>query len=105
MPASRAVPAFGPAVLLLASGVAALVYQVVWVRQLSLVVGVDVYAVTVGVSAFFAGLALGGLVFGRMADRVARPYRLAAGLEAAIAVLGPVATRALAHAPAWFAAL
>jgi hypothetical protein len=48
--------------LLIASGAAALVYQVLWVKQLSLVVGVDVYAITTGVSAFFAGLALGGAV-------------------------------------------
>ena len=56
-----------PALLLFASGTAALVYQVVWIKQLSLVVGVDVYAVTTGVSAFFAGLALGGALFGRWA--------------------------------------
>lgn len=44
-----------PALLLFASGAAALVYQVLWIKQLSLVVGVDVYAVTTGVSTFFAG--------------------------------------------------
>jgi hypothetical protein len=34
---------------------------------------VDVYAVTTGVSTFFAGLALGGALFGRWVDRLARP--------------------------------
>jgi hypothetical protein len=34
------------------SGVAALIYQTLWVKQLSLVVGVDVYAVATGVAAF-----------------------------------------------------
>ena len=47
------------ALLLFFSGVAALVYQAIWIKQLALVVGVDVYAVTTGVSGFFAGLALG----------------------------------------------
>ncbi len=54
-----------PAALLVLSGAAGLVYQVLWVKQLSLVLGVDVQAVTVGVSAFFAGLALGA---GRSVD-------------------------------------
>ena len=67
-----------PALLLFASGATALIYQVLWIKQLSLVVGVDVYAVTTGVSAFFAGLALGGTLFGRWADRLARPLLLCA---------------------------
>ena len=54
-----------PALLLFASGAAALIYQVLWIKQLSLVVGVEVQAVTIGVSAFFAGLAVGGWLFGR----------------------------------------
>ena len=49
-----------PTVLLFLSGVAALVYQTLWVKQLALIVGVDVYAVTTAVRAFFPGLAIGG---------------------------------------------
>jgi predicted membrane-bound spermidine synthase len=78
--------------LLFLSGAASLVYQVLWVKQLSLVVGVDVYAVTVGVSAFFAGLAAGSFVFGRRSDRVARPFRLYAAIELGTAVFGVLAT-------------
>ncbi len=62
-----------PAALLFLSGAAGLVYQVLWIKQLSLVVGVEVHAVATGISAFFAGLALGGLLFGRWADRLQRP--------------------------------
>jgi hypothetical protein len=94
-----------PALLLFASGTAALVYQVLWIKQLSLVVGVDVYAVTTGVSAFFAGLALGGALFGRWVDRLAQPFLLYAILELGIAVLGVSATLALARAAPPFAAL
>ncbi len=94
-----------PSVLLFLSGGAALVYQVLWVKQLSLVVGVEVYAVTTGISAFFAGLALGGLVFGRWADRLRRPVRLYAALELAVALLGIGTTLALAHAAGPFARL
>ncbi|MEG0008394.1 MAG: fused MFS/spermidine synthase [Aeromonas sp.] len=94
-----------PASLLFASGGAALIYQVLWVKQLSLVVGVEVYAVTTGISAFFAGLALGGLYFGRMSDRLAQPVRLYAGLELAVALLGVGATLALANVAELFARL
>jgi spermidine synthase len=91
--------------LLFASGIAALVYQILWIKQLSLVVGVDVYAVTTGVSAFFAGLALGGALFGRWADRLARPLLLYALLEFGVAGLGVAVTLALGRAALPFAAL
>ncbi|WP_253452496.1 fused MFS/spermidine synthase [Pseudomonas nitroreducens] len=97
--------AWVPALLLFASGGAALVFQVLWVKQLSLVVGVEVYAVTTAISAFFAGLALGGLAFGRLADRLERPLRLYAGLEFLVALLGVAATLALANAASAFAFL
>ncbi|WP_395607385.1 fused MFS/spermidine synthase [Pseudomonas sp. B22129] len=92
-----------PALLLFISGGAALVYQVLWIKQLSLVVGVEVYAITTGISAFFAGLALGGLLFGRLADRFARPLLLYAGLELLVAVFGVGATLALGVAAEPFA--
>jgi spermidine synthase len=91
--------------LLFASGAAALVYQVLWIKQLSLVVGIEVYAVTTAVSAFFAGLALGGAFFGWLADRVARPLRLYAELEFGAAVTAVATTVALAHAASPFAIL
>lgn len=92
-----------PALLLFTSGAAALVYQVLWIKQLSLVVGVEVYAITTGISAFFAGLALGSLLFGRWADRLARPLVLYAALEICVAVLGVSATLALGMAASPFA--
>ncbi|UCC52840.1 MAG: fused MFS/spermidine synthase, partial [Anaerolineaceae bacterium] len=93
------------AILLFVSGAAALVYQTLWVKQLGLVVGVDVYAVTTTVSAFFTGLALGGAFFGRRADRMTRPLLMIVGLEIGIAVLGLGGTLALAHSPRAFVTL
>ncbi|WP_354016159.1 fused MFS/spermidine synthase [Dyella japonica] len=91
--------------LLFGSGAASLVYQLLWIKQLSLVVGVEVYAVTMAVSAFFAGLALGGAWLGRKADELQRPLRLYALLEGAVAVLAVIATFLLAHSAAAFAVL
>ncbi|HET6955336.1 MAG TPA: hypothetical protein VFI56_02105, partial [Vicinamibacterales bacterium] len=93
-----------PGALLFLSGGAALVYQLLWVKQLSLVVGVDVYAITIAISAFFVGLALGGAVFGRIADRSERPLRIYGALEAATALSSLGATLALAHSASLFAA-
>ena len=93
------------ALLLIVSGTAALIYQVLWIKQLTLIVGVDVYAVTTGVGAFFAGLALGGLLLGRFVDRVQRPLRLYATLEMGVALVGVLVTMALSHTAALFVTL
>jgi predicted membrane-bound spermidine synthase len=91
--------------LLLFSGAAALIYQVLWIKQLSLVVGVEVYSIAIAVSAFFAGLAAGSFALGRWADRVERPSILYAALEGGIALFGINATLLLAHAAGPFAAM
>lgn len=87
------------------SGAVALVYETLWVSQLGRVVGVEVHAVSIALSAFFGGLALGSALLGRLADRVARPFRLYAILEAGVAVLGFLSTLALARSAPLFVAL
>ena len=76
-----------------------------WVKQLSLIVGVEVQAVTTAVGAFFAGLAVGGYAWGRLADRLGRPLFLYAILEIAVAVLAVSASFGLAKSPPLFAYL
>ncbi len=70
------------------SGFAALLYQTIWQRMLTLFGGVDVYSVTIIVSAFMAGLGVGHLVGGHVADRLTGRQRLVAfaGCELAIAL-------------------
>jgi spermidine synthase/MFS family permease len=74
------------ALLFFLSGVAALVYQVVWLRQLVLVVGSTASAVSTVVAVFLAGLGIGAWAFGRLADRSRSPLRLYAYLELGVAV-------------------
>ncbi|MEN8160368.1 MAG: tetratricopeptide repeat protein [Myxococcota bacterium] len=81
--------------LALASGVPALVYQVVWTRQLELLIGAQAPAVAVVVATFFAGLAGGAWFWGPRADRSGHPLRLFAGLEAGGALAALVAYQAL----------
>lgn len=66
------------------SGACGLVYQVVWARMLTVVFGATVLAVSTVLSAFMAGLALGSFLLGRRVDRVRRPLRVFALLEAGI---------------------
>jgi len=68
------------------SGAAALMYQVVWVRSLTLVFGGTHLAVTAVLSIFMAGLALGGYTIGKYVDRVKKPLRLYGLLELGIAL-------------------
>jgi spermidine synthase len=73
--------------LLIASGASALVYQVLWLRQLGLVFGVTVQAATAVLSAFMAGLAIGSTVSGRLADRVRSPLFWFGCVEIGVGVL------------------
>jgi spermidine synthase len=66
------------------SGATGLIYEVVWSRRLTLVFGVTVLAYSTVLAAFLGGLALGSLIFGRLADRRTDPLRMYAMLEAAV---------------------
>jgi len=70
--------------LFVVSGGAALVYQVVWSRMLASVFGVTAFAVATVLVSFMGGMALGAGILGTRADRVARPLRMFAMLEAGI---------------------
>ena len=73
-------------VLAFLSGLPALVYEVVWTREVALVIGSQVEAISAVLVAFFGGLALGARVLGPVADRAISPLRLYASLEIAAAL-------------------
>lgn len=70
--------------LFFVSGVCALVYQVMWLRMLSLVFGVTVYAASTVLASFMAGLALGSFLAGRLTGRLSRPLAAFGALEIGI---------------------
>lgn len=51
------------------SGISGLIYEVVWTRLLTYLFGATIYAVSTVLASFMGGLALGSLIFGRLADR------------------------------------
>ena len=67
------------------SGASALIYEVIWMRQLTLVFGSTVFATSTVLTAFMAGLALGSYYFGRKIDESKMsPLKLYAILEVGI---------------------
>jgi spermidine synthase len=102
-PALGSPPALTPvAILLTGSGFAALVYEVVWTRQLTYLFGATLYAVVTVLAAFMAGLALGAWWWGRRADEMRRPVMVYGFLELGVglsALAFPWALRAVE--PLW----
>ncbi|MBN1391278.1 MAG: fused MFS/spermidine synthase [Sedimentisphaerales bacterium] len=87
------------------SGACSLIDEVVWVRLLKLTLGNTVYATSIVVSVFMAGLALGALIMGRFCDRVRIRLRLYALLEVLITISAlalPWALKLADTAYVWF---
>lgn len=63
------------------TGLASFVYEIVWIRMLSLVLGSSFHAFELMLSAFITGLALGGLWIRRRIDDIADPVRFAGLLQ------------------------
>jgi len=66
------------------AGMASLMDQVLWMRQLGLIFGTTMEAVSTVLAVFMAGLALGSYLFGKMADKTKNPLRLYAILQMGI---------------------
>jgi len=68
------------------SGAAGLIYEVVWTRLFSDILGSTVMAITVTFSVFLLALALGALLFGRQQASGAAALRLLARSDTAIGI-------------------
>lgn len=72
-----------------ASGISAVIYQLIWQRVLFGLYGASTESVTVVVAVFMAGLGLGGLAGGWLADRTSAPlWQVFVGIEIAIGLVG-----------------
>jgi len=74
--------------LFLLSGCTGLIYEVVWVRELVLVLGGTTYAITTVLVAFMSGLALGSFLAGKLSDGLRQPGRIYGLLEICIGIYG-----------------
>ncbi|MBL7129974.1 MAG: fused MFS/spermidine synthase [Candidatus Omnitrophica bacterium] len=74
--------------LFLCSGISCLIYEVVWTRLLTVILGNTVFAVSAVLTVFMGGLALGSFCAGRIIDRNKKPLQIYAFLQIAIALSG-----------------
>jgi spermidine synthase len=72
--------------LFVASGFCGLVYEVIWAQVLHKIVGCSLYAVTLVMAAFMAGLALGSYVGGRLTRPQTNGLAVYAKLEAGVGI-------------------
>lgn len=68
------------------TGLASFVYEIGWIRMLSLVLGASTHSFELMLATFILGLALGGLAVRRRVDAAAAPERLLAWVQIAMAV-------------------
>ena len=84
-----------------ASGLASLICEVVWFKQLQFVLGSSTFAVSVVVASFFGGLALGSWQCGKRVDNWSNLLRCYAVLELALAAVSVVVTLLLSVWEQW----
>ena len=74
----------------LLSGIAGLIYEVLWSRYLGLYVGHGAYAQVLVLGVYLSGIALGSVAISDVSKRLKDPLRWYAGAELALAVFGLV---------------
>src|SRR5207249_12076954 len=79
------------------SGLAALLFETLWFRLASVVFGNTVWASSVVLAGFMAGLAVGSSAAARGGPRLRRPVRVYAQLELAVALSGLLLVLTLPH--------
>lgn len=84
--------------LLFFSGLSALIYQTVWLRQFRLIFGASTFATGAVLAIFMAGLGLGSALLGKRADAKEKPLAFYARLELFIAAAAAVSPLLLALA-------
>ena len=73
-------------VLLFGSGMCALIYETVWLREFRLIFGGSTAASAAVLAIFMGGLGVGGIVLGKRIDKKEHPLRFYAYLEFLIAI-------------------
>ena len=93
--------------LVLASGtaVASFIYEIAWLRMLSMVIGSSTHSFELMLSAFILGLALGALWIRRRADAVADPLRTLITVQIVMGTLALLTVPIYLESFRWMAAL
>lgn len=77
----KSISLFAVCLLFYFSGIAALTYEVLWVRHLGLIFGNTVYAAATVMMTYMFGLALGSHYAGKLAEKIKKPVKVFGILE------------------------
>lgn len=98
------VPTAAPMLVLLVAaltGATSFVYEITWVRMLSLALGTTIHAFEVMLAAFISGIAFGGLWLRHRADRLRSPLAAAGWVQVFMGVAALASMFVYAHAFEW----
>jgi len=87
------------------SGMAALIYEITWIRPLSVVFGTTMYAVSTIIASFILGLALGSWLAGKFSDKMKNPLRYFAFFQIGIGAYGVFLLPMFSLLPDWYLAI
>ena len=87
------------------TGMASFIYEVVWIRMLSLVLGASTHSFELMLSAFITGLALGSLAIRRRIDRFSDPYRVLGYIQIVMGVFALGSLWVYSASFSWMAAI
>ena len=82
----KTISLFAVCLLFYFSGIAALTYEVLWVRHLGLIFGNTVHAAATVMMTYMFGLAIGAHYAGRLASKIKNPLKIFGLLELATAL-------------------
>jgi predicted membrane-bound spermidine synthase len=87
------------------TGAASFIYEIGWIRMLSLVLGATTHSFELMLSAFITGLALGGLWIKRRIDAIANPVVFAGWVQVVMGVMAILTVPLYVQTFDWMAAL
>lgn len=95
----------GALIIFAVSGFCAMACEVIWTRLLGLLMGPTTYSFTIVLVVFISGLALGNILFGRLADRSRNPMALLIGSQMAAALFALGGSQLMGNSQLFFAKL
>ncbi|HWR84341.1 MAG TPA: fused MFS/spermidine synthase, partial [Candidatus Deferrimicrobium sp.] len=104
-PTYRSAILYGSLAVFAVSGFCAMAYEVIWTKLLALIVGPTTYSFTIVLVTFILGLAVGAIIFGRLADRTGKPASLLAATQMAAGLSALIISHLLGNSQLFFTKL
>ncbi|UCC44595.1 MAG: fused MFS/spermidine synthase, partial [Candidatus Zixiibacteriota bacterium] len=95
----------GSLVVFAVSGFCAMGYEVLWTKLLGLIIGPTTYSFTLVLVTFIIGLAVGAMLFGRIADRSRNPVLLLLYTQVAAALAALIISHLIGNSQIFFSKL